>query len=68
MHDPGVDIDVLMDDCERRSCSLFSANCLAGWQAPTRDPSTNAPVADPSKFPNGVKDLSDKIHAMGLKV
>ncbi|KAF8515218.1 alpha-galactosidase [Gautieria morchelliformis] len=43
---------VLMDDC---------------WQAPARDPSTNAPVADPSKFPNGVKDLSDKIHAMGLK-
>ncbi|KIJ40316.1 glycoside hydrolase family 27 protein [Sphaerobolus stellatus SS14] len=43
---------VLMDDC---------------WHAPARDPSTNAPVADPEKFPNGVKDLSDKIHAMGLK-
>ena len=39
-----------------------------GWQAPARDPSTNAPVADPTKFPNGVKDLADKIHAMGLKV
>lgn len=25
-------------------------------------------MADPEKFPNGVKDLSDKIHAMGLKV
>jgi len=43
---------ILMDDC---------------WQAPTRDPSTSAPVADPAKFPNGVKDLADKIHAMGLK-
>lgn len=38
------------------------------WQAPARDNATGAPVADPDKFPNGVKDLSDKIHAMGLKV
>lgn len=45
-------VDVLMDDC---------------WQAPARDPDTKAPVADPNKFPKGVKDLSDKIHAMGLK-
>lgn len=45
--------DILMDDC---------------WQAPARDNETGAPVADPDKFPNGVKDLSDKIHAMGLKV
>ncbi|EIM81948.1 alpha-galactosidase [Stereum hirsutum FP-91666 SS1] len=43
---------ILMDDC---------------WQAPARDNATGAPVADPDKFPNGVKDLSDKIHAMGLK-
>ncbi|KAF8583619.1 glycoside hydrolase family 27 protein [Ramaria rubella] len=43
---------ILMDDC---------------WQAPARDPATSAPVADPIKFPNGVKDLADKIHAMGLK-
>lgn len=43
-------------------------NVFAGWHAPSRDPSTGAPVADPNKFPNGVKDLSDKIHAMGLKV
>ncbi|KAF7789875.1 hypothetical protein EIP86_000823 [Pleurotus ostreatoroseus] len=38
------------------------------WHAPSRDPTTGAPVADPNKFPNGVKDLSDKIHALGLKV
>lgn len=47
------------------ACSIDK---LQGWQAPARDPSTNAPVPDPSKFPNGVKDLADKIHAMGLKV
>ncbi|THH02862.1 hypothetical protein EW026_g106 [Hermanssonia centrifuga] len=43
---------VLMDDC---------------WHAPSRNSTTGAPVADPNKFPNGIKDLSDKIHAMGLK-
>lgn len=25
-------------------------------------------VPDPIKFPNGVKDVADKIHAMGLKI
>ncbi|KIP11508.1 glycoside hydrolase family 27 protein [Phlebiopsis gigantea 11061_1 CR5-6] len=43
---------VLMDDC---------------WHAPARDNTTGAPVADPEKFPNGIKDLADKIHALGLK-
>ncbi|KAF8575957.1 glycoside hydrolase family 27 protein [Ramaria rubella] len=43
---------VLVDDC---------------WQAPARDPSTNAPIADPNKFPNGIEDVIDKVHAMGLK-
>ena len=38
-----------------------------GWQAATRNAS-GGPVADLQKFPNGIKDLSDKIHAMGLKV
>lgn len=41
---------------------------LEGWHAPARDSATGAPVADPQKFPNGIKDLSDKIHDMGLKV
>ncbi|OSD06021.1 glycoside hydrolase family 27 protein [Trametes coccinea BRFM310] len=43
---------VIVDDC---------------WQAPARDPSTGAPVADPSKFPNGIKDVADQVHNMGLK-
>ncbi|KAI0082214.1 glycoside hydrolase [Panus rudis PR-1116 ss-1] len=42
---------VIMDDC---------------WQAPARD-SSGAPVADPQKFPNGIKDLADQIHNLGLK-
>lgn len=45
-------------------CMMF----LEGWHAPARDSATGAPVADPQKFPNGIKDLSDKIHDMGLKV
>ena len=41
---------------------------LIGWHASSRDNSTGAPVADATKFPNGIKDLSDKIHTLGLKV
>ncbi|EKM60900.1 glycoside hydrolase family 27 protein [Phanerochaete carnosa HHB-10118-sp] len=43
---------VIIDDC---------------WQAPSRDNQTGAPVADPTKFPNGMEYLSNKIHSMGLK-
>ena len=32
----------------------------------SRDPSSNL-VADPTKFPNGMKNLANKIHGMGLK-
>lgn len=39
-----------------------------GWQAPERDPKTKAPVADPKKFPHGIKYVADEIHKMGLKV
>ncbi|KAF8307282.1 alpha-galactosidase [Clavulina sp. PMI_390] len=38
------------------------------WHAPTRDPSTGAPLADPAKFPNGIKHLADSVHALGLKL
>ncbi|KAG8945084.1 hypothetical protein FRC04_001245 [Tulasnella sp. 424] len=44
---------VLIDDC---------------WQAPERDPKTKAPVADPKKFPHGIKHVADEIHKMGLKL
>ncbi|KAI9610890.1 hypothetical protein H4Q26_008734 [Puccinia striiformis f. sp. tritici PST-130] len=37
------------------------------WQAPHRGP-RDEPVADPEKFPNGIKHLSDKIHELGLKL
>ncbi|KAH9853207.1 alpha-galactosidase [Lenzites betulinus] len=43
---------VIMDDC---------------WHAAARDPDTSAPVADPEKFPNGIKALSDEVHNLGLK-
>jgi alpha-galactosidase len=45
-------VDLIVDDC---------------WQAPARDPVTGAPLADPVKFPNGIKHLSDKVHDLGLK-
>ena len=32
----------------------------------SRDSSSNL-VADPTKFPNGMKNLANKIHGMGLK-
>ncbi|CCM02216.1 uncharacterized protein FIBRA_04296 [Fibroporia radiculosa] len=43
---------VVMDDC---------------WQAPARNATTGAPIADPTKFPSGMKALADQIHSMGLK-
>jgi len=43
---------ILLDDC---------------WQAPARNATTGAPIADPTKFPSGLKSLSDQIHSMGLK-
>ncbi|KAG8769257.1 hypothetical protein FRC16_006755, partial [Serendipita sp. 398] len=45
---------VIMDDC---------------WHASERSPhKPHPPVADPERFPDGIKALSDKIHAMGLKI
>ena len=41
---------------------------LLGWQADQRDSKTGAPVENKDKFPNGMKDVADKIHAMGMKV
>lgn len=42
---------VVIDDC---------------WSAPTRDAEGNL-QADPTKFPHGIRALSDEIHALGLK-
>lgn len=36
------------------------------WSTMARDSSGNL-VADPSKWPNGIKNVSDQIHALGLK-
>lgn len=38
-----------------------------GWMAKERDAQGNL-VADPEKFPNGIKALSDYIHSKGLKI
>jgi len=41
---------------------------LTGWQDASRDPDTDAPRPDPERFPNGIKAVSDQVHALGLKV
>jgi len=33
-----------------------------------RDPETNKIVVDPSKYPSGFKNMTDVLHADGLKV
>ncbi|KAG8991505.1 hypothetical protein FRB90_001318, partial [Tulasnella sp. 427] len=43
---------IIIDDC---------------WHAPSRDNATGAPLADPVKFPSGIKHLSDAIQSLGLK-
>ena len=50
------------------TCAILSLRIALGWQANARDPSTGAPVEDPSKFPNGIKAVADQIHSLGLKV
>jgi alpha-galactosidase len=37
-----------------------------GWMAPERDRNGDF-VADPDKFPHGIKALADRIHALGLR-
>ena len=37
-----------------------------GWMAPKRDRRGDF-VADPEKFPSGIKDLADRIHALDLR-
>src|SRR5947207_870157 len=38
-----------------------------GWMTMARDPKTGDLVADPKKFPRGMKALSDYVHSKGLK-
>ncbi|CAG5121899.1 unnamed protein product [Candidula unifasciata] len=38
------------------------------WSAMERDPVTNRLVADPVRFPHGIKALADYIHGKGLKL
>lgn len=38
-----------------------------GWQLPQRDAQGKL-VADPEKFPRGIRDLADDLHNMGLKL
>ncbi|KAM5540296.1 hypothetical protein V8D89_006115 [Ganoderma adspersum] len=37
------------------------------WPLTTRDASTGRIVPDPSKFPNGISGVAEKVHALGFK-
>ena len=37
------------------------------WSKKTRDPETDRLVAEPAKFPNGMKSVADYVHGKGLK-
>lgn len=45
----------------------LQVNLDDAWLAPTRDRFGNM-RGDPGRFPNGIKYLADKLHAMGLKL
>ena len=64
-------VDIVMDDCPRSfylSPSLsITKPVTPGWHDVSRDPDTGAPRADPERFPSGIKAISDKVHALGLK-
>src|ERR1051325_7873304 len=38
-----------------------------GWMARARDPKTGDLVADPKKFPHGMKGLADYVHSRGVQ-
>ena len=38
------------------------------WAAMDRDPDTQKLVADPDRFPSGIKSLADYVHSKGLKL
>ncbi|THH15641.1 hypothetical protein EW146_g4866 [Bondarzewia mesenterica] len=38
------------------------------WAENSRNSSTNQMVPDSTKFPNGLKDVADQVHALGLKI
>ncbi|AKU17455.1 hypothetical protein VV02_19070 [Luteipulveratus mongoliensis] len=38
------------------------------WMTKQRDPATNRLVADPVKFPSGMKAVADYVHSKGLKI
>ncbi|EED81247.1 candidate alpha-galactosidase from glycoside hydrolase family GH27 [Postia placenta Mad-698-R] len=43
---------------------VISDDC---WQAPDRNATTGAPIADPTKFPSGMAAVADQVHLLGLK-
>jgi len=38
------------------------------WQLPERDPDTRRMVADPLRFPDGIRFISDYVHSQGLSI
>ena len=47
---------------------IFKVNVDDCWPSKTRDPNTGKLVADPKRFPSGIKGLADYVHSKGLKL
>jgi alpha-galactosidase len=51
-----------------RDAGYVYLNIDDNWMAPGRDPLTKKLRADPVRFPRGIKQLADYVHARGLKL
>lgn len=58
--------DALVSTCLRDAGYVY-VNIDDCWQAPERD-ADGWPVADPERFPSGIKALADYVHERGLKL
>ncbi|CAE7071792.1 unnamed protein product, partial [Rhizoctonia solani] len=53
--------------CVSMTQGAMHSRCRS-WHAASREAGTGKPVADSTRFPNGIKHLSDNIHSLGLKI
>lgn len=81
---PTVDCDTYPDSCISENLYKRTADLMASegyldagydqvniddcWSTLERDPVTNEQVADPGRFPSGIKNLAAYVHDKGLKL